>query len=66
MLRPELQQLPPSFRTARAYHVGVHPSRPPLELIHQLRTVVRQHPAGNSRVCHTCIALFKVLQIPEG
>lgn len=46
MLRPELRLLAPQFRGARAFHLGVHPSRPPTELLHELRAVVARTPAG--------------------
>lgn len=46
MLRPEPRLLAPQYRCAQAFHLGVHPSRPPLELLHELRAVVERSPAG--------------------
>lgn len=37
MLRPALAQLPPAYRHARAFHVGVHPDDPSLPLLRELR-----------------------------
>lgn len=37
MLRPALAQLPPAYRRARAFHVGVHPEEPSLPLLRALR-----------------------------
>ena len=48
MLRPELRLLPPQFRHSRAFHLGVHPSRPPLELLHELQAVLARSPEGAS------------------
>ena len=37
MLRPPAVVLPPSYLTARAFHIGVHPERPDLILLGALR-----------------------------
>jgi sugar/nucleoside kinase (ribokinase family) len=37
MLRPPASALPPSYLAARAFHVGVHPERPDLDLLAALR-----------------------------
>jgi sugar/nucleoside kinase (ribokinase family) len=37
MLLPPLASLPSAYRAARAYHLGVHPERPPLPLLADLR-----------------------------
>jgi len=46
MLRPTLQQLPPQFGTARAFHMGVHPNRPSIDLLRSLRDAVRKQQDG--------------------
>ena len=46
MLRPTLEQLPPQFAAARAFHLGVHPNRPSMDLLCSLREALRQHPNG--------------------
>ena len=46
MLRPTLQQLPPQFSAARAFHLGVHPNRPSITLLHTLRDALSQHSDG--------------------
>lgn len=33
MLRPRIDTLPPRFRAAVNYHIGVHPLHPPLKLL---------------------------------
>ncbi len=48
ILRPSLDSLPPHFRHAGSYHLGVHPNDPPLELLRQLRSIVDQQPQGVS------------------
>ena len=37
MLRPPASTLPPSYAAARAFHVGVHPERPDLDLLAAIR-----------------------------
>jgi sugar/nucleoside kinase (ribokinase family) len=37
MLRPSAETLPPRYRGARAFHVGVHPERPDAALLASLR-----------------------------
>ena len=37
MLRPPASALPPAYLAARAFHVGVHPERPDLDLLAALR-----------------------------
>lgn len=37
MLLPPWDSLPPAFQAAKAYHVGINPSSPPLQLLHRLR-----------------------------
>ena len=46
MLRPTLEQLPPQFAAARAFHLGVHPNRPSMELLRSVRQSLQQHPDG--------------------
>ena len=40
MLRPPLPDLPPAYRLAGSYHVGVHPQDPSLPLLRELRAAV--------------------------
>jgi hypothetical protein len=40
MLRPPLADLPPAYRLAGSYHVGVHPQDPSLPLLRDLRAAV--------------------------
>ena len=46
MLRPALEQLPTQFGAARAFHVGVHPNRPSMDLLRSLRDALSQHRDG--------------------
>jgi len=44
MLRPKFDTMPPHFKIARNFHIGVHPLYPPLRLLRKLREVA--HEAG--------------------
>ena len=46
MLRPTLEQLPLQFRAARAFHLGVHPNRPSMDLLRCLRDALSEHRDG--------------------
>lgn len=45
VLRPGLGALPPRYARAAAYHVGVHPTLPPLSLLRGLRAALDRRPA---------------------
>lgn len=48
MLLPPYEALPPPYQSARAYHVGINPSAPPLELLMKLRATVDAACAGSA------------------
>ena len=46
MLRPPAETLPPRYRGARAFHVGVHPERPDATLLASLRGIPKVVKSG--------------------
>ena len=54
MLRPEFARLPDRCRTARSFHIGVHPLHPPLELLGMLRQAAHSRGGLLSVEPYTC------------
>lgn len=42
MLRPAMAILPPHYRRATTYHIGVHPERPNLDYLQEIRACARE------------------------
>ncbi|KAL4538231.1 hypothetical protein Ndes2526B_g03452 [Nannochloris sp. 'desiccata'] len=47
LLLPPFASLPPAFQRARAFHVGIHPEHPPIQLLKDLRHALDKHRSRN-------------------